>query len=70
MQPKVGQEDGGGRKMFEPKCNAASPYANVLHVVGDERLKDERLENGEATNVEAWVTDTQHCLIFLSHIFL
>ncbi|GAA5507522.1 hypothetical protein Rcae01_02978 [Novipirellula caenicola] len=32
--------------MFEPKCNAASFHTNVSHAVGEEWLKDERLENG------------------------
>ncbi|GAA5507523.1 hypothetical protein Rcae01_02979 [Novipirellula caenicola] len=32
--------------MFEPKCNAASFITNVSHLAGEERLKDERLENG------------------------
>ena len=32
--------------MFEPKCNAASLNTNGSHLVGEERLKDEKLENG------------------------
>tara|TARA_R110002167_G_scaffold274958_1_gene481060 strand:+ start:236 stop:442 length:207 start_codon:yes stop_codon:yes gene_type:complete len=50
VNPRLGRKMEGGRKMFEPKCNAASFNTNVLHVVREERLKEERLKEERLKN--------------------